>query len=214
MQVTASCRLQASSRRQALRDSNCNRVWPTIRGVYGPIPDLTSAAWRAAACRRSRSGTVPAADTSVGEGRTRGEPARRAGGMVAHAERPHVVKGHREASSRGGRGVGSRAWRCARIWSTTDASVMKTMIRFAPWQSGHARGWRATRPPWPAPSFAAARRLVCQLPAGYASPSVAHGAVSRQRPRGAGKDACCCRADRASAPRVASCSPLATEATR
>jgi len=88
------------------RDRNFNRGGPSIRGAYGGIADLASAAWRAATGLRFRAGRVRAAGISVTVG---GRPPRgpgcRAGRMAAHADRPRGGAGRRGARSHGSVGA-------------------------------------------------------------------------------------------------------------
>jgi eukaryotic-like serine/threonine-protein kinase len=79
----------------ARRVRHFNRGGSTIGRAHRAIADLASASWRAAACLRSRSGTVSAAGTSgrtfgTGGGRTRRGPIHRAGRRAAPAERPRA----------------------------------------------------------------------------------------------------------------------------
>ncbi len=132
---------------ELIGDRSFDRGGSTIRRASRAIADLASAAWRAVAYRRSRSGASSAAGTAVKVGgRTWPGPIGRAGGTAAHAEGPRVVAGRRgrpqvtgaaSADGRGARAVprlgrarvvgGLRGPACA----TREARVRRWVIRMA-----------------------------------------------------------------------------------
>jgi hypothetical protein len=102
------------------------------------------------------------------------------------------------------------------IWSITDVWFMRATMRIALWQDGHDSGstsvifWRSAAQR-PLASVGASRGVGTMAggPSPFrCEPGCCDASCTRARPN----DACCCRADRPSAQREASCGPLAAEA--